>query len=306
MSALNPEVVARLVRIDARRPAAWLVAAAAAVVIGVLAGRAWPAAAAAAGCGVILASAAGGSIRGGELLPSRRAARLVWPLLGAVVGGMLASAMHPDRWSAVSAVGPLVVGLLVGLPAIEVARRIAALMPLPVEAEPAPVEASLVGGRPTDAVIMATMLVAMAVCYFLVPEHAAWYAVLAGAWFTLLAVPAATLPGGDVAGRRRLVAAAPGRSRFPGTAVGAVALLVRYAAMLGWPAVVAALLGRHHALAWGGPLAAVAALGALTAVAAAAARLAAARHWPEELPLAVTAAAHAVAIATAARLAQSA
>lgn len=118
---------------------------------------------------------------------------------------------------------------------------------------------------------MATTLVAMAVCYFLAPEFAAWYAVVAAAWFVVLGVPAATTASGDhdALARRDLVETCVGRPRLPGTTAHALAAILTHAAILGWPAVVAAVLWRGAAWMSGGPVLAilvVASLATATAV----------------------------------------
>ena len=118
---------------------------------------------------------------------------------------------------------------------------------------------------------MATTLVAMAVCYFLAPEFAAWYAVVAAAWFVVLGVPAATTASGDgdAPARRDLVRTCVGRPRLPGTTAHALAAILTHAAILGWPAVVAAVLWRGAAWTSGGPVLAilvVASLATATAV----------------------------------------
>ena len=118
---------------------------------------------------------------------------------------------------------------------------------------------------------MATTLVAMAVCYFLAPEFAAWYAVVAVAWFVVLGVPAATTASGDgdALARGDLVRTCVGRPRLPGTTAHALAAILTHAAILGWPAVVAAVLWRGAAWTSGGPVLAilvVASLATATAV----------------------------------------
>jgi hypothetical protein len=150
---------------------------------------------------------------------------------------------------------------------------------------------------------MASTLVAMAICFFLVREYAGWYVVVATSWFTLLAVPAATLVGGDQRLRDDLVAAGPGRPRLAGTPVAAVPTLAAYAAVLGWPAAVAAIVARERAWDWRDPFAALLLLLCMAAVASGLAWASAARRWREETTLAVMAAAHATAIALVARVA---
>jgi hypothetical protein len=80
-------VVLGLVRIDARRPASWLVAAATLAVVVLAPAARLPAAA---GGGALLAMAAVGSLlrapSGTDLLPARLTARLAWPQVFAAAG----------------------------------------------------------------------------------------------------------------------------------------------------------------------------------------------------------------------------
>ncbi|MGI9177560.1 MAG: hypothetical protein ACR2IT_06860, partial [Pirellulales bacterium] len=128
-----------------------------------------------------------------------------------------------------------------------------------------------------DRVAMASTLAAMVACFFLAREHAWWYAVIAAAWFVALAGPAATVAAGDAdAGRRALlVRSAPGRPRAPGSLPDALTTIGFYASILGWPAVVAAVLWGAKAADPQGPLAAVAVLAAIAVGLAAAAALSA-------------------------------
>lgn len=104
-----------------------------------------------------------------------------------------------------------------------------------------PVEpVSAFGGR-LGGVAMVTALVGMMVCYFLAPQIAAGYTLLALAWFVCLAVPAATPCTTGRAGDW-LVRSAVGRPVVPGSTRAAVSTAVAYAALLGWPAIVAMLL----------------------------------------------------------------
>lgn len=118
---------------------------------------------------------------------------------------------------------------------------------------------------------MASALAGMAGFYFLAPQFAWAYAVIAVGWFVVLAVPAATLPAGPRAAAR-LVQSAAGRPAGPGSRAQAVSLVATTAGLLAWPAVVAAVLVGPEAWRAGGPLTALAALGiaaGLTMVAAA-------------------------------------
>lgn len=91
------------------------------------------------------------------------------------------------------------------------------------------------------AIAMPTTLVAMAVCFFLAPQLAAGFSVVAIGWFVCLAVPIATAGGRNRAAtslRRSTV----GRPALPGSGALARATAVDHAALLGWPAVVAVFL----------------------------------------------------------------
>ena len=301
-------VVAALARIEGRRPAIWVAAAATlAVVTLVPFVRAW----AAAGAGALIGLAAIGSLRraarSGELLPARLAARVAWPVAAAWAGAAVA-------WLAGSAgVGRAVVAVAASCGAIFSAAAVAGATWAPAqrrllgdhaESDPsADRSPRLVGRTWADAAAMLSTLVAMAVCYFLAPEHAAWYAAIATTWFTLLAVPAATLVGGDEGPRRELATAGPGRPRLAGTPAAAVPTLAAYAAVLGWPAAVAAAVVRDRAAGWSDPRVAVVVVACMAGLAAALAWVSATRRWREETTYAVLVAAHAAAIALVARVA---
>lgn len=300
-------VVLGLVRIDARRPASWLVAAATLVVVALApVSRLW----AAAGGGALLALAAVGSLLraspAADLLPARLMARLAWPL-AAVAAGVVAAGLAgfdaPGRTRVAFAVagGAILAAVAVGA---------ATWLPRPRGLwEPAARDPSAQGQMPlvgrswADVTAMVSTLVAMATCYFLAPEFSAWYTVVATTWFTLLAVPAATLVGGDERSRRDLLAAAAGRPRLAGTPTAAVPILAAYAAVLGWPAAVAAIVARERPWGWGDPMAAVLVLAGMAALAAGLAWVSAARRWREDTTLAVVAMAHATTLALAARIA---
>jgi hypothetical protein len=113
----------------------------------------------------------------------------------------------------------------------------------------------------------------MAGCYFLAPQYAWAYAPIAVGWFVALAVPAATPPGGAAA--VRLVRSAAGRPAVPGTWARTVPLVAKLAGLLGWPAVVAAVLTGSEAGRAGGPLTALAALAGAALLTVATAALAA-------------------------------
>lgn len=152
---------------------------------------------------------------------------------------------------------------------------------------------------------MVSALVAMAGCYFLAPQFAWGYALVAVGWFAAIAVPAAT-PAGDPPPVARLVRSAVGwpaglvlRSRSPG-------LVATTAALLAWPAVVAAGLVGPAAWRPDGPLTALAALAAIAGLTSVAGPLASAVVGPRatgDVARAVVLSAVAVAAVAAARLA---
>jgi hypothetical protein len=82
-----------------------------------------------------------------------------------------------------------------------------------------------------------------------------------------------------------------------------VPILAAYAAVLGWPAAVAAIVARERPWGWGDPMAAVLVLAGMAALAAGLAWVSAARRWREDTTLAVVAMAHATTLALAARIA---
>jgi hypothetical protein len=118
----------------------------------------------------------------------------------------------------------------------------------------APAAGFFFGGAIGRLWLHAAMLSALAgmVAWLLLMPQAAWcYALLAAAWFTAAAVPLATLGPGSVgdAGRRRLAATVPHQaarwlSAVTGPSAGATALVTAatFAAILGWPPLVAALI----------------------------------------------------------------
>jgi hypothetical protein len=300
-------VVVALVRIEVRRAASWLVAGAMLAVVALVPpARAW----AAVGAGALLGLAAIGSLRreafSADLLPARLAARVAWPLAAAAAGAAVA-------WLAGRGdIGRMTVAVAASSGVVVVAAAVAASAQLRRlvgdHAEPGPGPGAdrsprLVGRTWADAAAMLSTVVAMAVCYFLAPEHAGWYAVVATTWFTLLAVPAATLVGGDEGPRRALVTAGPGRPRLAGSPAAAGPTLAAYAAVLGWPAAVAAAVARRGAAGWGDPRVAVVAVAGMAVAAVALVWISAARRWREDTTHAALVAAHAVAIALVARVA---
>jgi len=148
--------------------------------------------------------------------------------VGLVAGGSLV----PWPWTAVAV---LLAGAASAAAVLTLVRREPAGGPSG-SAWPAPEPASSLGGA-----AMLTALVAMVVCYFLAPQYAAGYTLLAVGWFVCLAIPSATPAGSDPCGRR-LSRSAVGRPRLPGSLARAVTDTLSLAALLGWPAVVALLL----------------------------------------------------------------
>jgi len=274
-------VIGLLVRLDARRPASWVAAVAAVAASSSILVRCAPAWAAAA-CGCLLAVAAVGFparlAAVPELAVPRAMARIAWPLLGLGAGAAVAG-----RWAtadATAAVAAAVLGVVItvgGLLAMTArwCRRLAAGG-----------GDDAVAGGVIDALAMASVLVAMAVCYFLAPQLAGWYAAVAGGWFVALVVPRATLDAADDTARRTLVASAVGLPRLPGTPAHAVRTLATGAAILGWPAIVGSVLWSGPAATPAGPVAALVLLATLAGMAAAIVRL-----WrtPGDTPLAVVA-----------------
>ena len=293
-----------MARVDARRPASWgaVLAAAAAVDVGLL--LAVPCAALAAAAGV------GDPPRGVAEAARRPAAiwwivRCVWPLTGAALmagaGGdalscavvaavvvgtalvMFAAATRglPAADATSSGLVPALVAALAGLvsvssghawlPAAGLGWLVTAGAALRLAAANDAVEA---WRRGVQVAAMTTTLAAMAGCYFLAPEHARWYALLVAAWFVGAALPQAALGAGtlDEAARERLLCCA-----LPATAVRgaprpvvavvwrAVGVSASWAALLGWPAMVAAALWGGDAARVDGPLMAVATLAVLVA-----------------------------------------
>jgi hypothetical protein len=136
-------------------------------------------------------------------------------------------------------------------------------------------------GRLLFGIAMLTALAGMVGWLFLAPESAGWYRLLAAAWFVVGAVPQATLAAGaaDDGPRRRLLATRPGPRVGARPSLRAALLhadawrpAAAWAAVLGWPLLVAAVLAptaaeRGDRVATMGGL--VVAVGGLTAVTAA-------------------------------------
>lgn len=128
--------------------------------------------------------------------------------------------------------------------------------------------------RGVQAAAMTTTLAAMAGCFFLAPERSGWYAPLAAAWFLAVALPHLTLGAGtlDESARERLLRAAgpSGAARgFPRACIDvarrAGGLAASWAAILGWPAMVAAVLWGNDAARADGPVVAVLIIAAVAA-----------------------------------------
>ncbi len=99
----------------------------------------------------------------------------------------------------------------------------------------------LVVSRGILAVAQVSSLAAMAFCYFLAPQFAWLYALVAVGWFLGLAVPSSTAGPRGLAGQQ-LIAASPGRQHLPGSLGFTMGVAARYLAYFGWPALVAAVL----------------------------------------------------------------
>lgn len=133
---------------------------------------------------------------------------------------------------------------------------------------------------------MATSLVAMVGCFFLSPGLAWAYTALAVGWFACLAVPAVLDVDQGPAGRRLLRAAA-GRPLAPGTLAHGLRTSAIVVAILGWPALVAAVLPTADGGRVGSPLTAIVALAAAMLVCAIAASAASAAGGRPDAPRAV-------------------
>lgn len=251
-----------LMRLDVRRPASWIAAVAAFVATWGLLARPVPMWVAVT-CGSLLALASLGFPAHRAAIPGlavpRTLARVAWPVVGAVGAGLCGSSIGGRPQTTL-----LVVAAVLGMAAVQAvaaaARRRSTRWGLPGASSDAAAEGWI------DAVAMASVLLAMAVCYFLSPHLAGWYAVVAGCWFVGLVVPRATPDGVDAGARQTLVATAPAVPRVPGTPGHAARVLATGAAILGWPAMVAGVLWSGSAWAVSGPAAAVALLTVLAGV----------------------------------------
>jgi len=316
-------VAVRLLAIEARRPAAWMLLGAGGVsgwlAAELPADRQWFAVPVAVACGGLLAGAACGQSPGQS--PGRRtgwSARglgsLTWPLAGllaplslsagsgsgqfvvlTLAGSLLATAIAiggcPGAGTAIpvgiglalagaAAAAALAVGLVVPAAPVVQAVGAAAIWILMAAA------ARVAGREPADepvwqparsaagiglassgmpgllvAAALGTSLAAMVVCYFLAPQTAWLYAIVSGWWFVTLAAPPATAPPGGLIGHR-LAASAAGRPAVPGSFGRAARGAAIQLAFLGWPAVVALVVPAPQGPRAGGPLVALAGLGA--------------------------------------------
>ncbi len=109
------------------------------------------------------------------------------------------------------------------------------------------------------AAAQASSLAAMAYCYFLAPQFAWVYTIVAVGWFLCLAVPAAMAGPRGVAGQR-LLAASAGRQHLPGSPRFTLRVAFRYLVYFGWPAVIAATLPPPAGVRSVEPLSAIACL----------------------------------------------
>jgi hypothetical protein len=285
-----------MARIDARRPASWGSLVAAAIAVRGTAGAWLPLAVVG---GALAAAAGSGDPPRGVAAVGRRPAllwwcvRSVWPLAGAalmaaaggdasacaVVTGAATARGLPAADATSMGFVPALAATLAGvvsacsgrdwLPVAVLAWLITAGAALRMAAATDAVDAWRRGMR---AAAMITTLAAMAGCFFLAPEHSRWYAILSVAWFVGAALPQAALGAGtlDELPRERLMccvapaAAVRGVPRPVAAAVGRTARgVVDWAAILGWPAMVAAALWGGDAARGDGPLMALLVLAAL-------------------------------------------
>lgn len=340
-----------LIRIDARRPASWVAALAAAAAHGALTAVGTPCLGGTAQtCAAITGAFSGAAAIGAAAvgMPGAAAgrgstwcARAAWPIAGAASAAMLAAASgagwHGDLLAAILAgvLAEAAVSLVaarrgataadaasLGLVLVTASGMAAvSLMPGPDRFAPWTAAACFAGmalaawaaahgrdGEPsptTDVAWFGSVLAStglrrsltvgamlgslagMAAWFFVAPVSTAIYAIVAAGCFACLAVPQATLgpapaaEAWDVLARSAPVAG----TRWPDAARWAWLSVSMHAAILGWPAVVAALLGGLPAGQSGhgfGPLAAVAAVAlsaaVVVAVVAAAARFGASRE----------------------------
>lgn len=277
-------MIGLLARLDARRPASWIAVITAFVVASWMLVRPTPVATAAV-CGSLLAVAAVGFPTHLAAVPGlavpRAVARVAWPVFGIV-----AAAILWGRWS-VGEAPPTAMNLAAALLGTAATLGIALLVMGRWWRRLAAggIEEGAFAGW-IDAAAMASLLVAMAVCYFLAPHFAGWYAVVAGGWFVGMIVPRSTLDGTDAAARQVLVASAVAAPRLPGTPAHAGRMLAAGAAILGWPALVAGVLWSGPTWAASGPATALVLLAALAFVTAASVRL---LRVPGDTPLALAA-----------------
>lgn len=277
-------MIALLVRLDARRPASWIAVVTALAVASWMLARPTPVVTAVV-CGGLLAVAAVGFPTHLAAVPGlavpRAVARVAWPVIG-----ILAAAVLGGRWTAgaMPTTATILAAALLGVAATLGTVLIVVSRWWPRFVAGGNEDGAFAGW--IDAAAMASLLVAMAVCYFLTPLLAGWYAVVAGCWFVGLMVPRATLDGADAAARELLVASAVGAPRLPGTPAHAGRMLATGAAILGWPAIVAGVLWSGPTWTASGPAAALLLLVVLAVSAAALARM---QRVPGDTPLALAA-----------------
>jgi hypothetical protein len=262
-----------LLRVEARRPATWIALAIAAVAaVACRSGVGWPAVPLA--CGGLAGLAAVGDLPLIAANPGSRVAcllaRVAWPLAGAIGGWMAAARIvaSASQVPAAVALGVVLVAAARVIGGFVAATAAAWHAPDPFAGVPLPDaegHRSVFGHGWHDRVAMAAALAAMAVCYFLVPEAAAWYAVIVAAVFVLLTVPAATRGPAvaDEAARSLLARTMPGRPVLPGTSSASLRAIAVSASVLAWPALVAAVLRFDLVALATGPMAAIALLATL-------------------------------------------
>jgi hypothetical protein len=134
-------------------------------------------------------------------------------------------------------------------------------------------------GAPRSLLVAAQVscLAGMAFCYFLFPQCAWAYPVLAVGWFLGLALPTVTMGPRGVAGKR-LVASAAGRCQLPGSLRFTVRAAARSLIYPGWPAIVAAVLPPPSGARSADPMMAIGLLTAAAGVLVGVVTLAGPRH----------------------------
>ncbi|MFM8735284.1 MAG: hypothetical protein ACKOC8_08835 [Pirellulales bacterium] len=267
-----------LLRLEARRAAAWIAMAITAVSVAAC-GEGPASFALALACGGLAAVAAVGDLPRIDACPGVPSAcllaRIAWPLAGTFAVAGASELVTVPVWpsACAAALGIVIVAVLrvVGADAAAaVAARQAADPLAGIALLRRDAHRPVFGHGWNDRLVMAAALAAMVVCYFLVPEAAPWYALIAGGLFVLLTIPAVTC-GSAVVDRTSslLVRTIPGCPGLPGTVTSSLRAVAIAASLLGWPALVAAVLRSDRALAPAGPVAALAVLAVLAATTAA-------------------------------------